>query len=201
VTGRSRAALAAALAAVGAGCDARDAAPDTTRAATRDTAAVSCADTGTARACTVRGLFAGAPDARLVLATSGEVPDTLRITLERPGRPPLALPTFYGSRLWGQCGPAGDDDYVPRLDRLAVADVDGDGRDDLVVLGECMTGIGPTGAHPFPAGAVYLDDGRGAYRSVEPVDSALTDLAVASCPARCDVRALAREAVRRAGPR
>lgn len=39
---------------------------------------------------------------------------------------------------------------------LAAADLDGDGRDDLVAVVEYMTGIGPTGADPFTWAAVYL---------------------------------------------
>jgi hypothetical protein len=154
----------------------------------------------------VSGLFADAPATRLTLATGEGVPDTLVVALARPGRPPLRLPTFYGSRLWGQCGPATDERDVPRLDRLAADDVDGDGRRDLVVVAACMTGIGPTGARPFPAGAVYLADARGGYEAAEPVDSALTDLAQAACTDSagaalpCDVRALARRAVQLARP-
>jgi hypothetical protein len=164
---------------------------------------VTCAGEGVARTCAVVGLFDDAPDARLTLATGENVPDTLVVTLQRAGREPVRLPTFYGSRLWGQCAPTTDDRDLPRLDRLAVTDVDGDGHRDVVVLAQCMTGMGRTGATPFPAGAVYLGDARGGYRAEEPVDSAFTDLANPACSdgeggARpCDVRALAREAVRR----
>jgi hypothetical protein len=156
---------------------------------------VACDTTSAGRTCAVSGLFATAPDVHVTLAT-GALADTLTLAVARGGES-LRLPTFYGSRLWGSCAPAADARDLPRLDRLAAADVDGDGREDLVVVAECMTGIGPTGATPFPAGAVYLDDGRGAFRSDERVDSVLTELA-AACESACDVRALAREAVRRA---
>ena len=205
---------------LGAGCgpsgDARDGdgparaapAPRDARAAggsPRPSAAPSatCVGEGVARTCAVVGLFDDAPGARLTLATGEDVPDTLVVAVQHAGREPVRLPTFYGSRLWGQCAPTTDDRDLPRLDRLAVADVDDDGRRDVVVLAQCMTGMGRTGATPFPAGAVYLGDARGGYRAEEPVDSAFTELAAPACGdgeggARpCDVRALAREAVRR----
>ena len=204
-------------AALAAGCDApRAGTVDTARAATAPVAppapapvagpAIACVDgEGAARRCTVDGLFADQPDLRLTLATGAGVPDTLVVAVARAGAAPVRLPTFYGSRLWGQCAPAADERDRPRADRLAAVDVDGDRRADLVVLAQCMTGIGPTGAQPFPAGAVYLADGAGGWRSAEPVDSAFTDLAQAECgeaaggEAACDLPALAREAVRRVG--
>jgi hypothetical protein len=39
---------------------------------------------------------------------------------------------------------------------LALTDIDGDGKDDVVVIVEVMTGIGPGGAEPFPLAGVYL---------------------------------------------
>lgn len=192
----TRAGAAAALASAVAVAIAACAAPEREPAARRP-ATVECAGDGAARVCTVTGLFADAPAARLALAGGVGAADTLRLTLTRPGAAALPLPTFHGSRVWGACAPAADARGLPRLDRLAAADVDDDGREDLVVVGECMTGIGPTAARPFAAGAVYLDDGRGAFRADPRVDSVLTDLA-AACDGACDVRALAREAVRRA---
>jgi hypothetical protein len=46
-----------------------------------------------------------------------------------------------------------------------LADIDGDGRDDLVVVVEAMTGIGPGGAEPFPLAGVYLRRGDGFRRA------------------------------------
>ncbi|MDF1504002.1 hypothetical protein [Roseisolibacter sp. H3M3-2] len=191
------------LAALAAACGDRTPAPAPPVAAT-------CDGGGMARTCEVSGLFAGAAAPRLRLATGDAVPDTLRLSLVRADGSVVPLPVFYGSTVWGMCGPTVDARDLPRRDRLAAADVNGDGADDLVVVAECMTGMGATGAHPFPAGAVYLGDGRGGWRSVAAVDSTLTDLAQAACGGADgrpggggvagDVRALARDAVRRSLP-
>ena len=44
---------------------------------------------------------------------------------------------------------------------LALVDVDADGSDDIVVIVELVTGIGPTGADLFPQAAIYLRRGDG----------------------------------------
>lgn len=44
---------------------------------------------------------------------------------------------------------------------LALADIDADGLDDVVVIVELVTGIGPSGADPFPQAAIYLRRGDG----------------------------------------
>jgi hypothetical protein len=50
---------------------------------------------------------------------------------------------------------------------MALADIDQDGMDDVVVVIEAMTGIGPSGAEPFPLTGVYLRRSDGFERSVE----------------------------------
>ncbi len=42
------------------------------------------------------------------------------------------------------------------IEDLALADIDGDGLDDIIVIVEAMTGIGPTGAVPFRQAAIHL---------------------------------------------
>lgn len=47
-----------------------------------------------------------------------------------------------------------------RTQDAGLADVDRDGRDDVVIVVEAMTGIGPGGAEPFPLAGVYLRRGQ-----------------------------------------
>ena len=51
--------------------------------------------------------------------------------------------------------PATEDAYFG-LRALREADVDGDGDGDLLALAEYASGIGPSGAEPFPQGLVWL---------------------------------------------
>jgi hypothetical protein len=53
-----------------------------------------------------------------------------------------------------------------RTQDAGIADVDRDGLDDVVIVVEAMTGIGPSGAEPFPLAGVYLRRGEGFVRSV-----------------------------------
>jgi hypothetical protein len=52
-----------------------------------------------------------------------------------------------------------------RTREAGVTDVDRDGQDDVVVILEAMTGIGPGGAEPFPLAGVYLRRGQGFERA------------------------------------
>jgi len=48
---------------------------------------------------------------------------------------------------------------------MALADIDKDGQDDLMVIIEAMTGVGPSGAEPFPLFGVYLRRANGFERA------------------------------------
>ncbi len=48
---------------------------------------------------------------------------------------------------------------------MAIVDIDEDGQDDLAVIIEVMTGIGPSGAEPFPLAGVYLRRADGFERA------------------------------------
>lgn len=50
---------------------------------------------------------------------------------------------------------------------MALVDLNEDGRDDVVVIVEVMTGIGPSGAEPFPLAGVYLRRADAFERSTE----------------------------------
>ena len=50
---------------------------------------------------------------------------------------------------------------------MAIADLDDDGQDDVAVIVDVMTGIGPSGAEPFPLSGVYLRRADAFARSAE----------------------------------
>lgn len=49
------------------------------------------------------------------------------------------------------------------LDAVTFKDFDGDGIDDVGVVASYLTGIGPTGAQPFPVAEIYRGDGKGGF--------------------------------------
>jgi hypothetical protein len=86
---------------------------------------------------------------------------------------------------------------------VTAGDFSGNGREDLAVVGECMTGIGPTGAEPFYVGAVYAADRNGALLANDAASERLTELLQSRCGRAldgCDTATLARLATRRARP-
>ncbi len=121
----------------------------------------------------------------LVLAGSalagGEEPDLASAVLPGVGRvelrsvfdpaasPPVArlvLQSPTGAVVGDLAPLAGTGDYAfYQMTDARFADVDGDGRPDLVVVAQFMTGIGPSGAEPFPIATVYLGQEAGFERS------------------------------------
>ena len=76
--------------------------------------------------------------------------------------------------------------------RLAIVDFNGDERDDIALAAECMTGIGPTGAMPFLAGAIWFADAAGGYTTNATVNARFTELLAQRCTdAECDVAVIA----------
>ncbi len=50
---------------------------------------------------------------------------------------------------------------------ISLGDVNHDGRKDVAIIAEFMTGIGPSGAEPFGVAGLYLQTGNGFERAVE----------------------------------
>ena len=73
------------------------------------------------------------------------------------GRPALSLHLVDDDRVIYSLPQSEHDRNWAAWDVLAVAftDLDSDGKDDIMVLSEYMTGIGPQGAVPFPAMSIY----------------------------------------------
>lgn len=130
-------------------------------------------------------------DLAIVEAPDGR-PSVLRLFLERDGARVLALPAFYGSDNWGWCELSRDAAGAVRADRLVVADFNRDDRDDLALAAECMTGVGPTGARPFPVGTIWIADAAGGFTTSEAINANFTDLLGGRCTDdACDVAAIA----------
>lgn len=94
-------------------------------------------------------------------------PPAARMALEdEAGMPVYRFPPLPGTGAYA---------YFQTRD-MAIADIDQDGMDDVVVVIEAMTGIGPSGAEPFPVAGVYLQRTGGFERSVE-IEERLTSAA------------------------
>ena len=138
----------------------------------------------------------GAVGLELVEATTATGVE-IRLVILRSEGERVPLPRFYGNARWASCELVRDDADGVRADYVAIGDFNGDQHEDVAVLAECVTGIGPTGARPFLAGAVYFGDGAGGFTTADATNRALTRLASRSCRGgRCDVVALARAAVK-----
>jgi hypothetical protein len=127
---------------------------------------------GTFLALAAPGAFAGGedePSLSAVLPRFGAVriapridpaasPPTGHLVLEDgSGKPVYRFPELPG---------AGEYAYF-RTDALALADVDADGREDVIAIVELVTGIGPSGAEPFKLAGVYRQQGDGFERATE----------------------------------
>ncbi|ESA33568.1 lipoprotein [Leptolyngbya sp. Heron Island J] len=61
------------------------------------------------------------------------------------------------------------------VDAVAFEDVNSDGAGpDIIVIAEYMTGIGPTGAQPFPVATVFFNDGDDYFATDSYIDELLS---------------------------
>jgi hypothetical protein len=157
-----------------------------------------CADV-TGGACVMARPFRDHPQTALRLAevTNGEKRPELMIFMSE-GTRQEQLPRFYGSEHWSSCEIPFDDRGQMNKNAVVAGDFSGRGREDLAVVGECMTGIGPTGGEPFYVGAIYLAEEGGQFVEAESASRRLTELLGVRCRVleACDVRGLAQLAAR-----
>lgn len=106
---------------------------------------------------------------------------SIQLAVQLPGEPWRPLPPAYGHELWSMCTLPTEITGVPRADRVAITDVDGDGRADVVVAGECATGVGPEGARSFPVATIYTQRVPGHFTTDVARDSLLTDTSSDAC--------------------
>ena len=59
------------------------------------------------------------------------------------------------------------------IDAVGFPDLDGDGKLDIVVVREFMTGIGPTGAQPFTVAEAWINKGGGKFAADEKLNESL----------------------------
>lgn len=77
------------------------------------------------------------------------------------------------------------------VDAVAFEDVNTDGAGpDIVVIAEYMTGIGPTGAQPFPVATVFFNDGDDYFATDSYIDELLSSRGVETI---ADVKATVEE--------
>lgn len=73
----------------------------------------------------------------------------LRLYLEKDGDRVYTFPELAANEQW----------WFDNLDETFFADLNRDGKKDLVVIASYVTGIGPTGMEPFKVIAVYFQKG------------------------------------------
>ncbi len=95
------------------------------------------------------------------------------------GRPALSLHLVVDDLVTYSFPQSEHDRNWAAWDVLAVAftDLDSDGSDDIMVLSEYMTGIGPQGAVPFPAISIYYSHKQG-FRLDSALSRTLTEQGV-----------------------
>jgi hypothetical protein len=87
-------------------------------------------------------------------------PGRCRFELRRGGRVVYRFPEPHANN-WS----------CREITAVAFADVNGDGRQDVIVMAKAVTGIGPTGARPFDANTVYYNTGKGRFAALAAVDA------------------------------
>ena len=101
----------------------------------------------------------------VVRADLGASPPAADLLLEdRAGNVAYRFPPLPGTGTWA---------YYQTGD-VALADVDADGRLDVVVIVELVTGIGPAGAEPFRQAGVYLRRNDG-FERAEALEEAVNE--------------------------
>jgi hypothetical protein len=85
-----------------------------------------------------------------------------RFALVKKGRIFAWLPSFEGNRWW-----------VEDIVAITSKDIDGDGRRDLIVMADCMTGIGPNAARSFRVTSVYFQR-NGFFSNNQKMDGMLS---------------------------
>lgn len=86
-------------------------------------------------------------------------PGKCRFELRRGGRAVYRFPEPYAN-----------DWSCQEITAVAFADLNGDGRKDVIVMAKAITGIGPTGARPFDANTVYYNTGKGWFAALAAVN-------------------------------
>ncbi|MHA1536842.1 MAG: hypothetical protein ACTSUD_04740 [Alphaproteobacteria bacterium] len=104
--------------------------------------------------------FAGFGKVRFVsLIDARSGPGKCRFELRSGGRTLYRFPKAYANS-WS----------CQEITAVAFADVNRDGRKDVIVLAKAITGIGPTAARTFDASTVYYNTGRGRFATVAGVN-------------------------------
>lgn len=88
----------------------------------------------------------------------------LQLYLVDDGTVIYKFPEFYGNQ-WSM---------LDELEAVSFQDVNMDGLKDILIIADYMTGVGPTGAEPFPVGSIYFQKGK-EFHNIPELDDEILD--------------------------
>jgi|GEM_PF-5677127 len=86
--------------------------------------------------------------------------------LVKDGEKLSKLPAFYGDDMW----------IVNDFQKLTLEDLNNDGKKDILIEAEYVTGVGPTGMLPFTAISIYFNKDEGKFENDPAIDQEVNEM-------------------------